>query len=73
MPLWTPDGRRIIYMSARTGVPNLYSQAVDGGGVVDRLTTSANPQWPTSITRDGARLFGFEARPKIARRSSWFT
>ena len=67
MPLWSPDGRRIIYMSARAGVPNLYSQAVDGGGTVDRLTTSANPQWPTSITRDGARLFGFEARPKIAR------
>jgi serine/threonine-protein kinase len=66
MPLWTPDGRRIIYMSARTGVPNLYSQAVDGGGV-DRLTASTNPQWPTSITRDGALLFGFENGPKIVR------
>ena len=71
MPLWTPDGRRIIYMSARSGVPSLYSQAVDGsdvgGGTVDRLTTSANPQWPTSITRDGTRLFGFENGPKIER------
>ena len=71
MPLWTPDGRRIIYMSARSGVPNLYSQAVDGsgvsGGTVDRLTTSANPQWPTSITRDGTRLFGFVNAPKIVR------
>jgi len=66
-PLWTPDGRRIIYMSARSGVPNIYSQAVDGGGTVDRLTTSANPQWPTSITRDGALLFGFDNRPKIVR------
>ena len=32
---------------------NLYSQAADGTGTVDRLTTSANPQWPTSITPDG--------------------
>ena len=69
MPLWTPDGRRIIFMSARAGVLNLYSQAVDGAGTVDRLTTSANPQWPTSITRDGTRLFGFEIGPKIDARS----
>jgi Tol biopolymer transport system component len=27
MPMWTPDGRRIIYVSARSGVPNIYSQA----------------------------------------------
>ena len=43
-------------MSDRTGVLNLYSQAVDGTGTVDRLTTSANPQWPTSITPDGTRV-----------------
>ena len=46
LPLWTPDGRRIIFTSNRTGVFNLYSQAVDGTGAVDRLTTSANPQYP---------------------------
>ena len=66
LPLWTPDGRRIIFMSARAGALNLYSQAVDGG-TVDRLTTSAIPQWPTSITRDGTRLFGFEVGPKTTR------
>jgi len=66
MPLWTPDGRRIVFMSARDGRPALYSQAIDGG-TVDRLTTGANPQWPTSITRDGMLLFGFENGPKIAR------
>ena len=53
-------------MSARAGALNLYSQAVDGG-TVDRLTTSAIPQWPTSITRDGTRLFGFEVGPKTTR------
>ncbi len=48
LPVWTPDGRRIIFMSDRTGMLNLYSQAVDGTGTADRLTTSTNPQWPTS-------------------------
>jgi Tol biopolymer transport system component len=46
MPLWTPDGRRIIYMSTRSGLPSLYSQAIDGSGDggarVDRLTTSVS-------------------------------
>ena len=65
-PLWTPDGRRIIYMSTRSGVPNVYSQAVEGGGAADPLAASALPQWPTSITRDG-RLFGFQNSPGIPR------
>ena len=66
MPVWTPDGRRIIFMSDRAGVLNLYSQAADGTGTVERLTTSANPQWPTSIAPDGTRVFGFDALPKRA-------
>jgi Tol biopolymer transport system component len=66
LPVWTPDSRRIIFMSDRTGVLNLYSQAADGTGTVERLTTSANPQWPTSITPDGTRVFGFDNEPKRA-------
>jgi serine/threonine-protein kinase len=66
LPVWTPDGRRIIFMSDRTGILNLYSQAADGAGSAERLTTSANSQWPTSITPDGTRLFGFDTQPKRA-------
>ena len=66
LPTWTPDSRRIIFMSDRTGTLNLYSQAADGSGTVDRLTTSKYRQWPSSITSDGTRLFGFEDRaPKV--------
>ena len=67
LPVWTPDSRRIIFMSDRTGVLNLYSQAADGTGTVDRLTTSANPQWPTSITPDGTRVVGFDHEPRTSR------
>ena len=63
LPVWTPDGRRIIFMSDRTGILNLYSQAVDGTGTADRLTTSVNPQWPTSVAPDGTRVFGFDTQP----------
>jgi serine/threonine-protein kinase len=64
MPVWTPDGTRIIFMSNRAGMPNLYAQAADGTATVDRLTTSANSQWPTSITPDGRHVVGFEAGPR---------
>ena len=64
MAVWTPDNRQIIFESRRTGIPGVYKQAADGGGTVDRLSTSATPQWPTSITPDGTWLSGFEQVPR---------
>ena len=29
-PVWTPDGRHVVFTSARDGAPNLYWKAVDG-------------------------------------------
>jgi serine/threonine-protein kinase len=60
LALWTPDSRRIIFTSDRAGVLNLYSQAADGTGAADRLTTSANQQFPSSISPDGTLVVGFE-------------
>ena len=61
LPVWTLDSQRIIFMSDRTGVLNLYSQAADFTGTVVQITTSANTQWPTSITRDGEWIVGLRA------------
>ena len=54
--VWTPDGRRLIFSSERTGTRNLYVQAADGTGAVERLTESPNPQNVTAISPDGTRL-----------------
>jgi hypothetical protein len=56
-PLWSSDGRRIIYQSKRDGGPGLFWQARDGTGV-ERLTTSAKDEshLPDSVSRDGAWL-----------------
>ena len=55
-PVWTPDGRRIAFSSTRLGATNLYWQAADGTGTVERLTTSANTQVPLTFTHDGKSL-----------------
>jgi eukaryotic-like serine/threonine-protein kinase len=55
-PVWTPDSRRVLFASSRTGVFNIYAQAANNTGTVERLTTSPNNQFPDSISPDGARL-----------------
>ena len=72
LPLWTPDSQRVIFNSDRalSGVRNLYSQPADGSGTVDRLTTSANGQYPSSITPDGKFVVGVEHVPSATSTSA---
>jgi serine/threonine-protein kinase len=55
-PVLTPNGRRVVFSSDRAGVRNLFSQATDGTGAVERLTESPNPQIPSAVSADGARV-----------------
>jgi len=55
-PIWTPDGKRMIFESSRTGTFNVYMQAADGPGAVEQLTKSTNQLWPLSLSPDGTRL-----------------
>lgn len=59
-PLWTPDGRPVICASTRgEGNPNVYRQAADGTGVVERISTSLPAQFPTSMSPDGKSVAMF--------------
>jgi Tol biopolymer transport system component len=55
-PLWTPDGRRITFRSARDGVDNIYWQRADGDDEVQRLTESKIVQFPESWHPSGRFL-----------------
>jgi eukaryotic-like serine/threonine-protein kinase len=66
-PVWTPNGRWLVFGSARAEQLNLYMQAADGTGSVTRLTTSANGQNPTAITADGTRVVVSEQTPTRQR------
>jgi eukaryotic-like serine/threonine-protein kinase len=64
-PVWTPDGRRVIFTSNRSGAHNLWWQAADGTGSAARLTTSNSAQFPTGITPDGATVVFNETTPTM--------
>jgi serine/threonine-protein kinase len=57
-PVWTPDGRRIVFASdrAKQGTYNLYWVNADGTGEVSRLTDSPEPQVPWSWHPSGKFL-----------------
>lgn len=61
-PIWTRDGRSLIFASPRSGAYNLFSHEV--GATADvRLTSSPNTQIADSLTPDGASIIGREVRP----------
>ena len=63
-PLWTLDGRHIIYgLTVAPNVNNLYRLSLEGTGREERLTTSEGTQRPTSITRDGTRVLFEQLTP----------
>jgi serine/threonine-protein kinase len=62
-PVWMPDGSRLIFSSDRAGARNLYWQATDGTGVVERLNESPNHQHASAVSPDGRWLIFTEISP----------
>jgi Tol biopolymer transport system component len=52
MPVWSPDGSRLVFMSARASPPNLFLKDVTSGSE-QRLFESTMVTHPTDWTRDG--------------------
>ncbi len=62
--IWTPDGERVTFASDRAGTFNLYWQPLDDSEPAQRLTSSANAQFPSSWSSDGTRLAYTELDPE---------
>jgi eukaryotic-like serine/threonine-protein kinase len=62
-PAWTPDGKWIAFQSNKEGQPDLFWQLADGGGGLERLTTSEYNHVPMSWSPDGQLLGFMEINP----------
>jgi serine/threonine-protein kinase len=62
-PIWTPDGKRLTFLSAVGGTIGLSWMLADGSGAPERLTTSENGQYPGSWSPDGQVLAFSEPDP----------
>lgn len=55
-PVWTPDGKSIVFRSLNTAAPGLYAIRSDGSGEAKRLTEGKVLANPYSFSPDGKRL-----------------
>ena len=53
LPIWTPDGERIVFRSLASGPGDLFWVAADGSGAPEPLVTSDASDASTSVSPDG--------------------
>lgn len=52
-PMWSADGRRVIYSSSRNGRKGIFWKPVGGPGGEEELLDSAMQPFPSSVSMDG--------------------
>lgn len=55
-PIWTPDGKQIVFSSYREGGKDIFAVSADGG-TAKRLTTWSGKETPLAVTDDGEVWF----------------
>ena len=55
-PVWTPDSRRLAYLSQHGHAGNMFWKFPDGSGIGEQILNSENVQAPSSFSPDGKLL-----------------
>lgn len=61
-PVWTPDGKRIVFLSNREGSDDIFITSANGG-VPTRLTTHSGNETPLTFLNDSILLFNAALLP----------
>jgi len=67
LPVWSPDGTRVAFRSARRGPDDLYMKDASGAGNDELLFESAENKVATSWSADGRYLLFDSNNPKTGR------
>ena len=67
LPVWSPDGSRIVFGASRGGPPILYQKASSGAGSEELLIQSGTVNHPTDWSRDGR----FIVYANLDRQKQW--
>jgi serine/threonine-protein kinase len=67
-PIWTPDGKQVMFRSYRTGKDQLFAQSVDGSGKPELVATLEAFGYPTSCSVDGKEILLVTNDPDPSKR-----
>jgi Tol biopolymer transport system component len=67
LPLWSPDGTRIVFNSNRKGVYDIYAKSATGTGAEELLVESPYTKIAQDWSEDGRFLLFYEVLPKTGR------
>ncbi|MBN2318322.1 MAG: protein kinase [Acidobacteria bacterium] len=70
-PIWSPNGKDIIFNSNRDGTLDLYLKSVNEGGETRSVWKSDKAKYPTSWSSDGRFVLYTEYDPKTMQNDLW--